>query len=649
MALESRLNKIHFAGHDGTLTFVGQVTTDAAWREHHKDYGYRVKVRIFGKHPPSNVLPDEKLPWAHVSVPCTFGAGKSHAGTSLCLQGGETVHGYFADGEDGQIPIILGAFETEFSIINQEQYLTASNDSSQFYEPFSKKGLDWSALNLEVNGGDPGANNGVNIDKSNKYQGKFDDERIVARRAQACKTGGFLSEISRSLASFIEVTNGLSKFEDTYIDPILDEIRDVQDLVRTTSQVISGAYSQVIRLARKFLFDKIYKLVEQLMGFLQLDSLLKDIAIKKAVDQIYCVIENIIKSLQKVLEDFLTGLIGKLVQAPLCAAEQFLAGLNTKLFNDIESKIGDALSSISGILGPIGSFMGFLDKAMNYSQIGLKLLSCEEKDCEPEPYNWALNIGPSKQDKINFKKTIDISSKFDAIGIGKSVNDRIDKFFGLDADDLANAEKVAAIVGDCPIDQKICGAPKIEIFGGGGIGAAANAVINEFGSIVGVNMTDLGVGYTSKPYVSILDNCGGNGAEGEAILKDGQVINIIIRRGGGGYQTPINVSDGEGTDVVGEIEGVEIIRTGREYKPDDIITSQCGQLKVKLDDAGRIIGATVISAHKGCKVIPDLSINTETGYGALVRPIMRYRKVEDYDSTIPADGILKVVDCVSSY
>ena len=649
MALESRLNKIHFAGHDGTLTFVGQVTTDAAWREHHKDYGYRVKVRIFGKHPPSNVLPDEKLPWAHVSVPCTFGAGKSHAGTSLCLQGGETVHGYFADGEDGQIPIILGAFETEFSIINQEQYLTASNDSSQFYEPFSKKGLDWSALNLEVNGGDPGANNGVNIDKSNKYQGKFDDERIVARRAQACKTGGFLSEISRSLASFIEVTNGLSKFEDTYIDPILDEIRDVQDLVRTTSQVISGAYSQVIRLARKFLFDKIYKLVEQLMGFLQLDSLLKDIAIKKAVDQIYCVIENIIKSLQKVLEDFLTGLIGKLVQAPLCAAEQFLAGLNTKLFNDIESKIGDALSSISGILGPIGSFMSFLDKAMNYSQIGLKLLSCEETDCEPEPYNWALNIGPSKQDKINFKKTIDISSKFDAIGIGKSVNDRIDKFFGLDADDLANAEKVAAIVGDCPIDQKICGAPKIEIFGGGGIGAAANAVINEFGSIVGVNMTDLGVGYTSKPYVSILDNCGGNGAEGEAILKDGQVINIIIRRGGGGYQTPINVSDGEGTDVVGEIEGVEIIRTGREYKPDDIITSQCGQLKVKLDDAGRIIGATVISAHKGCKVIPDLSINTETGYGALVRPIMRYRKVEDYDSTIPADGILKVVDCVSSY
>ena len=67
-----------------------------------------------------------------------------------------------------------------------------------------------------------------------------------------------------------------------------------------------------------------------------------------------------------------------------------------------------------------------------------------------------------------------------------------------------------------------------------------------------------------------------------------------------------------------------------------------------LDSDGRIIDARVISAHKGCKVIPALSIKTKTGYGALVRPIMRYRKVEDYDSTIPADGVM-VVDCVSSY
>ena len=40
-----------FAGEDGLKYFWGHVTTDAAWREHHKEYGYRVKVRIIGKHP----------------------------------------------------------------------------------------------------------------------------------------------------------------------------------------------------------------------------------------------------------------------------------------------------------------------------------------------------------------------------------------------------------------------------------------------------------------------------------------------------------------------------------------------------------------------------------------------------------------------
>ena len=166
---------------------------------------------------------------------------------------------------------------------------------------------------------------------------------------------------------------------------------------------------------------------------------------------------------------------------------------------------------------------------------------------------------------------------------------------------------------------------------------------------MGVNMQSLGVGYTNTPFVSIIDNCDGRGAEGEAIIRNGQVINIIIRRGGGGYQVPENVSDGDGIDVVGEIEGVEIIRTGRDYKPGDLITSRCGTLEPVLDGTGRIVGANVVNAEVGCKVIPKLSINSDTGYGALLRPIMRYKKVEDYDSTIPAGSTMRVVDCVSSY
>ena len=649
--LEPRRIPVSVIGQDGYNWFIGQVTNDAAWRQHSKKYGYRVKVRILHKHSPTT--PDEDLPWAHVGVSPQFGAGKAMQGTSLCLQGGEIVKGFFLD-KDENVAFIEHCFQTESSVEN----LVAYNglDSWQFYENDAKPSLEWGLHSRPLGGGDPSKINGVqgtNYQLSNNDSNllaKVVEKKVTVTVAEKCKGGaGFGGTIARSLATFIEIAGSAKDINGTYIDPIMDEIRDIAGLVRQTSELIAGAYAQVIRLARKFLFSKIYELVEQLMGFLQLDSLLKDIAVKKAVDTIYCVLENIIKSLVNVISEFLIGLIGKLVQAPLCAAEQFLAGLNTRMFNDIESQIGSALDSISGILGPIGNFMGYLDKAMNYAQIGKQFLSCEGAECEPQPFDWAVNIGPTQKSKIDFKRTIDISSKFNVLGIGKSVTDGIDKFFGLDADDEENAKKVAEIVGDCPTDRQICGPPKIEIFGGGGFGAAANAVVNEFGEIVGVNMQSLGAGYTTKPFVSFIDNCEGRGAEGEAILEDGKVINIIVRRGGGGYQTPPDITDSEGTDVVGEIEGVEIIRTGRGYEPDDIITSKCGQLKPILDDAGRIVGASVINAELGCKVIPDLTINTETGYGALLRPIMRYRKVEDYDSTIPADGIMRVVDCVSSY
>ena len=648
-------NNINFAGSDGFPYFRGQVTTDTAWRQHSEKYGYRVKVRIFGVHPPSSVVPDKELPWAQVITPTVFGSGKACAGVSLGLQGGETVIGFFAD-NDKQQPVILGCYQSDVEHENVLAYPTDAEGSSEFREIKASPFLEWGQGNLPINHNNPGDINGTSKRNNETANGKksgqwrIDNENITAKRAQKCKGGaGFMNELSRSLASFIEVTGKLEKFQDTYIDPVMDELKDVQKLVSDTAELISGAYAQVIRLARKFLFSKIYELAETLMGFLQLDSLLKDIAVKKATDKIYCVIEKIIKSLQKVIKDFLIGLIGKIVQAPVCAAEQFLGGLNSRMFNEIESAIGDAMSELSGILGPIGNFMTYIEKAMSYAEIGLKFLKCEDDECDPEPYDWALNFGPTKQQKLDFKKTIDISSKFNVAGIGKSVTDGIDKFFGLDDDDLEQADYVADILGPCPINNKVCGPPKIEIFGGGGIGAVANAVVNELGEIVGVNMQSLGIGYESKPFVSIIDNCDGRGAEGEAIVKDGQVVNIVIRRGGGGYQVPENVSDSDGIDVVGEIEGIEIIRTGRNYQPGDLITSRCGTLEPILDGTGRIVGANVVNAEVGCKVIPDLSINTDTGYGALLRPIMRYKKVEDYDSTIPADSTMRVVDCVSSY
>ena len=47
------------------------------------------------------------------------------------------------------------------------------------------------------------------------------------------------------------------------------------------------------------------------------------------------------------------------------------------------------------------------------------------------------------------------------------------------------------------MDSKVlrCGPPKIEIFGGDGIGGFANAVISNTGQIIGADILDRGFGY----------------------------------------------------------------------------------------------------------------------------------------------------------
>ena len=95
----------HFMGRDGFYWFFGKVVdrNDTTARG-------RVRVRVFGIHPDDeNLVPNDHLPWATPVMPVTsagiFGVGASATG----LMEGSYVFGFFADGEDAQIPIVLGS------------------------------------------------------------------------------------------------------------------------------------------------------------------------------------------------------------------------------------------------------------------------------------------------------------------------------------------------------------------------------------------------------------------------------------------------------------------------------------------------------------------------------------------------------------
>lgn len=69
----------------------------------------RVRVRCYGFHSPSeNVLPKEDLPWAHVIMPVTSASFQEKGTSPTFLREGTTIFGFFADGQEAQMPIVMG-------------------------------------------------------------------------------------------------------------------------------------------------------------------------------------------------------------------------------------------------------------------------------------------------------------------------------------------------------------------------------------------------------------------------------------------------------------------------------------------------------------------------------------------------------------
>ena len=89
-----------FAGLNNFVWFTGVVANNQD-----KAQVGRIRVRIIGWHNENkNLQPDEELPWAQVLLPV-------NASRTISLpKPGEWVFGFFQDGNNGQMPVIVGVY-----------------------------------------------------------------------------------------------------------------------------------------------------------------------------------------------------------------------------------------------------------------------------------------------------------------------------------------------------------------------------------------------------------------------------------------------------------------------------------------------------------------------------------------------------------
>lgn len=158
--------------------WIGQIVDDSAWRDNinpskHANpdevqgWGRRYKVRIIGLHDwGEDQIKSDQLPWAQIMYPVTAGGGQAGATQTPNLRQGNFVFGFFLDGKDEQVPVIMGVLGNNAKTVLSMQMGDADNKVTN---------------TTPGNAGRSGYSQG-NVPKRNEAQEKVPDDRLVVEK-----------------------------------------------------------------------------------------------------------------------------------------------------------------------------------------------------------------------------------------------------------------------------------------------------------------------------------------------------------------------------------------------------------------------------------------------------------------------------------
>ena len=489
-----------------------------------------------------------------------------------------------------------------------------------------------------------------------------------------------LAGINNALLNFFDFLKGIKKYYNLYVQGTINRIQNLTSIIARTADIIASILKLLIQRVRNYILNLLRKLIEKVIDRIltSLSKNLKNAVIKAIVDSIICKFNEIIKGLRNLVVDFLFAMIGNVINAPICAVEQFTNALLNNLAVQTDRALAPILAGINDVLGGVAKIAGNVFQAIDFI-LGFESFLCAKPKC-PQIKSWraSAGAGPTPAMEESFKNFLPIPN---ADQIEDTVLSNVDQFIG-------NALPGVSIFGDERLEGNVlasgtpppgvqcfpgafrCGPPNVVFFGGGGIGAIGNAVVNSLGEVVGVDLTYGGAGYTAPPFVTFQDNCGnGNNASGYTVINNvGEVTEVVMINSGSSYLnyvsgttefeeipqeliTPVETTTRE---YVTCLDRIEIISTGIGYLPTDSVSITPDlpglQVKVQITEVGQIVSMEVLNSGCGFAEIPEITINSDTGSGLQVRPVMRFVNRQQYLNEQPdfvPSRLIKVIDCVT--
>ena len=277
------------------LWWIGQIVDDSTWRDNtnpgkYEDktsipgWGRRYKVRIIGLHDQGETtIPSDQLPWAQVMYPVTAGGGQTAAMDSTKLRQGNMVFGFFLDGQERQVPVIMGVLgnnsqtvlaqknstvadtvtDTQPGILAKSGYSEGTNPKSgtaREVPPDDDLSLEEPAEGTASNESADGIQQTTAADS--RRQAKC-EEKIALMKPDPKE---FISSSLKGIQTVIEnLTNRIDTILQSlqsYADAITNNITDAQEAIQNIIQSASREISKFM----KPIFDKIQEFALKILN-----------------------------------------------------------------------------------------------------------------------------------------------------------------------------------------------------------------------------------------------------------------------------------------------------------------------------------------------------------------------------------------------
>ena len=202
----------------------------------------------------------------------------------------------------------------------------------------------------------------------------------------------------------------------------------------------------------------------------------------------------------------------------------------------------------------------------------------------------------------------------------------------------------------CQVGPQPCGPPTLHFFGGGGIGAEANPVVDSNGNLLAVDIVKPGFGYKTPPQIQVIDPCkNGKGAVLQTEIHNGRVKRVVVLDTGFGYLPPAQTAPQY--PVLIKLTAIVVTNAGINYNcgvdkltvtPNNgtVLSYECGAfgkiLRVKVEKGGNFTE------------LPRITMPSDQGLNARFVPVFDIIRDPFVPEVAPITDVVQVFDLVGA-